>query len=255
MNLTDIILLFFAGIISGSLNAIVGGGSFVSFPALIFCGINPIMANATSTVALWPGTLASLWAQRNELPLHKHLLKYVITASVIGGAIGAIILIKMSDEGFASIVPYLLLVATLLFTFRASIIKLIKKIPHNINGRTFLYYFIFFAIQLIISVYGGFFGAGMGILFLAFYAVIGIDNIHEANALRNCGGAAINSIATLIFIISGNVAWLSVTALCMGAITGGYFCAHFAKKVESYTIRKIVVAIAWFMTFCFFLRF
>ena len=251
MMLTDVVLLLLAGLISGALNAIVGGGAFVAFPALIFLGIPPISANATMTVSLWPGTLASLWAQRRELFLHTKMLPVFIPFSLLGGGLGAIILIHMSNTHFASIVPYILMMATILFSFRQQLINWVRKFPSR-KDNTIVYWILIAVTQLLISIYGGFFGAGMGIIFLAFLGIIGMHNMHEANAVRNCSAACINSVASIVFIVSGKVMWPQMMLMCTGAIIGGYFCAHYVRRFPSEWLRKAVILTAWGMTAYFF---
>jgi uncharacterized membrane protein YfcA len=252
MEFTEILTLIGAGFIGASLNAIVGGGAFVAFPALIFLGVPPIQANATMTVALWPGTLASLWAQRKELMLHTRMLPLFIPLSLLGGGIGAIIVISLSNENFAQIVPYMLLVATLLFTFRHQFIGFVKSFSGRANNKSILHWSMLAIPQLLISIYGGFFGAGMGIMFLAFLGILGIHNMHEANSVRNCSTACINSVATAVFIISGKVIWSHMILMCFGALLGGYICALYARKFSSEQVRKFVIVIAWGMTVYFF---
>jgi uncharacterized membrane protein YfcA len=213
------------------------------------------MANATMTVALWPGTLSSLFAQRKELLLHTKWLPVFIPLSLLGGAIGAYILISTSNEGFATLVPYLMLLAAALFTFKDALLNWMSRLPVGAKHRSNIYWPLLIFVQLLISVYGGFFGAGMGIMFLAFLAMIGIHNIHEANAVRNCSAACINSIATVIFILSDNVAWFYMLPMMAGAIIGGYVCAHYVKRVCPALVRKVVIIIAWLMTFYFFIKY
>ncbi|MFA6036960.1 MAG: sulfite exporter TauE/SafE family protein [Legionellales bacterium] len=246
MEITDAFLLFIAGVIGGALNAVVGGGAFIAFPALIFLGVPPIQANATMTVSLWPGTLASLWAQRRELLSHTQMLPLFIPLSLLGGGIGAFTLITLSNSHFALVVPYMLLLATLVFTFQRQLIDWSTRQHWHIS---------IWIPLLVIAIYGGFFGAGMGIMFLAFLGIIGMKNMHEANALRNCSTACINSIASFIFIISDKVVWTNMLMMCAGAIVGGYFCAHYARKLSSELLRIAVMITAWIMTVYFFWKY
>lgn len=252
MEISDIILLLGAGLISGALNAIIGGGAFVAFPALLFLGVPPISANATMTVSLWPGTLASLWAQRRELLLHTKILPLFIPLSLIGGGIGAMIVVHMTNPHFSRVVPYLILLATLLFSFKQPLIHWVRKFSEHKGRKSALYWSMLATTQLLLSVYGGFFGAGMGIMFLGFLGIIGMHNIHEANAIKNCSAACINSVATIVFIVTGKVAWFQMGLMCFGAIIGGYLCAHYARRLPSEWIRIIVTIIAWAMTVYFF---
>lgn len=250
----DAIILLGAGFIGGGLNAIVGGGAFVAFPTLIFLGIPSIPANATVTVSLWLGTLSSLWAQRKELLLHTRMLPLFIPLSLVGGGIGAVILITMSNAHFSSMVPVLLLVATVLFSFSPQLIKWVRRQSVPAKHASVIYWSMVVVTQLAISIYGGFFGAGMGILFLAFFGMIGIHNMHEANAVRNCSGACLNSVATIVFIVSGKIVWLHMVFMAAGGIIGGYVVAHHARKFPSGNLRKAVIVVAWAMTVYFFLK-
>ncbi len=251
---TDAAFLFAAGFISSALNAIVGGGAFVAFPALIFLGIPPISANATMTVSLWPGTLASLWAQRRELLANTRLLPLFLPLALLGGGIGAILVVNMSNQNFARIVPYMLLVAAILFTWKAQIINMARRFPIRTDNGSSAYWLIIAILQLLLTIYGGFFGAGMGIMYMAFLGIIGMHNMHEANAVRNSTTACLNSVATIVFIISGNVVWSHMALMCVGAISGGYFCANYARRLPSEWIRKAVIVTAWIMTLYFFYK-
>ncbi|MBL0318915.1 MAG: sulfite exporter TauE/SafE family protein [Alphaproteobacteria bacterium] len=252
MGAFEFLILLGTGMVSGGLNAIVGGGSFLSFPVLIFLGIPPIEANATSTVALWPGTCASLWAFRKELFNQTRLMKFVIPLSFIGGGIGALILISLSNEHFANIVPMMLILATCLFSFRDPIIRTFRRIPKEDASQptapTFFYWLMVIATQLMISTYGGFFGAGMGILFMAFFSIIGIQNMHEINAIRNGSAACINSIATVIFCMAHKVMWMQMVVMGTGAIVGGFLIAHYSRGIPSNLVRLGVIVASWSIT-------
>jgi len=202
----------------------VGGGSFVAFPVLIFLGLSPIEANATATLAIFPGTFATLFTYRNELLLHKEKLPFYISLSTIGGAVGALILLNISNVTFSSIVPYLLLVATLLFTFRARLIRLINKFTKKSGGARGggAYHAFMVFLFIAISIYGGFFGAGMGILMLALLSLMGMHNIHEMNALRACTGLFANIIAIILFGMSGIIMWKDAAIMALGCIAGGF---------------------------------
>ena len=245
MDITHASILFIAGVLSGGLNAIVGGGAFIAFPALIFLGIPPISANATMTVSLWPGTLTSLFVQRASLRLHTRLLPVIIPLSLLGGWLGAITLIHTSNSDFYQIVPYMLLVACILFTWKEKIIHRASTLPLPLNHKSLYAWLLLITIQLLLSVYGGFFGAGMGIMYLACFSLLDIGTMHQINALRNCSAACINSIATIVFILSDKVAWLPMGIMCSGAIIGGYVCARYAQKLPAKTIYHGAILVAW----------
>lgn len=253
MELTSLILLI-AGLTSGVMNALAGGGSFVSFPMLIFLGLGPIAANVTSTVALVPGTLATMIAYRNELKIHNKKLPLYIFLSLAGGLVGALILLHISNEVFSKIVPFLILIATFLFTFRTSVINWIKKFSKSkeVSKNSVFYKVITLITFTSIMVYGGFFGAGMGILTLALFSLMGMNKLNEMNALRSCTGLCANISAMLIFVSSEVVIWPYAINMAIGAIIGGYFGAYYARKLPNDQIRNIVIIIGWLITLYFF---
>ena len=255
MTFLSLGLLFLAAILGGTLNAVAGGGSFITFPSLIFGGVGAINANATSTVALWPGTLASIWAYRKELATQQRGFLYVLVGtSLIGGTLGALLLLNTPASTFVLLIPYLLLLATLLFAFSGQITKLLRvrnvEKTHTswrgLVGISFL--------QLIIAIYGGYFGAGIGILMLATLALMGMDNIHEMNAVKTLLTAFINGVAVIIFIIYGIVAWTQAIIMLVGAIIGGYGAAYFARKIDQKYVRGFVIVVGLTLTVYFFLR-
>ncbi len=248
MTVTVAILLFMAGFFGGGLNAIIGGGSFIAFPILVFFGLPPIAANATTTASLWSGTLASLWVQRKDIVLGKKFLPLFIILGLAGGMIGSLISINTSSSDYTHMIPYMMLMAAALFTWHPQITNLIHRLPIKSRHSSILYWIIISIAQLLISIYGGFFGAAMGIMFIAFFMIIGIKNIHEANALRNCSMICINLTAAIIYGSSGNVSWIHVIFICSGGIIGGYLCAHYIRNLSEEIVRKALVAIAWVMT-------
>lgn len=254
MEISHVFLLFVAGVISGGLNAVAGGGSFIAFPALIWVGLLPINANATATLAVWPGTLATMFAYRRELATHTRKLPLYITLSILGGLIGAMILLHISNATFANLVPYLLLAATLLFTFRRQLISWVHALSMRYAGRSTLplYSMLMIILFIAISVYGGFFGAGMGILLLALFSLMGMQNLHEMNALRSCSGLCANSIAIALFSASGIIMWKQAFAMAIGGVLGGYGVAHVALRLPQSWSRYAVIIIAWGMTGYFF---
>lgn len=255
MTTLSLVLLFLAAILGGTLNAVAGGGSFITFPSLIFGGVGAINANATSTVALWPGTLASLWAYRKELATQQRGFLFVLSGtSLIGGILGALLLLNTPASTFVHLIPYLLLLATLLFAFSGQITKFlrVRNIEKTRISRRSLAGISF--MQLIIAIYGGYFGAGIGILMLATLALMGMDNIHEMNAVKTLLTMFINGVAVIIFIIAGIVAWTEAIVMLAGAIIGGYGAAYFARKIDQKYVRGFVIVVGLTLTIYFFLR-
>jgi uncharacterized membrane protein YfcA len=254
MGITEAVLLLGAGFISGLLNSVAGGGSFVAFPALIMVGLLPIQANATATLAVWPGTFATMFAYRKELATHTKKLPLFIFLSVFGGLIGALILLHISNSTFANLVPYLLLAATVLFTFRTHIFACISKIAPSYNeiSKSKTYSIVMILLFVAIAIYGGFFGAGMGILLLALFGLMGMKNLHEMNALRSCSGLCANSIAIVLFATSGIIMWKQALIMAVGGVIGGYGGAYYALRLPQSWSRAAVIIIAWSMTAYFF---
>jgi uncharacterized membrane protein YfcA len=247
------IILFCAAVLGGTLNSVAGGGSFIGFPALIFTGLPAIQANATNATALWPGSIASVGAYRRELAQEKRaLLILLVGTSLIGGTLGALLLLKTPPATFVHLVPYLLLVATLLFTFSGPITtRLRARLPEEEQISIPMAVGISFA-QLVISVYGGYFGGGIGILMLATLAMMGMNNIHAMNALKTLLTVCINGVAVITFIMAGIIAWPQAILMIIGAVIGGYGGAYYARKIEQKWVRIFVIVVGFSMTFYFF---
>jgi uncharacterized membrane protein YfcA len=248
-------LLFVTALIGGCLNAVAGGGTFLTFPALIFQGVPPVNANATSTVALWPGQWASIAAYRRELAKHdRALIAVLASASVAGGLTGSVLLLVTPQTTFVRIIPFLLLTATLLFAFGRNIVIALSRrsgppTPWQSRPRP-----VIWLAQFVMAVYGGYFGGGLGILMLAAFVVIGITDIQEANALKTLLAACINGTAVLVFIVSGIVFWPQTLVMLVGAVIGGYTAASIARHINPEWIRGFVIFVGVAMTILFFVR-
>ena len=252
-------LLFLAAIVAGALNSVAGGGGFIAFPALIFTGVAPITANATNTVALWPGTVASTGAYRREL-LSRDTWRFMmplVLVSLIGAAAGAWLLLHTPQRTFMRTIPWLLLGATVLFTFAGRITDWVRQRirTHHESGahRTFAVAGAA-ALQLTVAIYIGYFGAGAGILMLALFAMLGMENIHTMNAFKTLMASCANGIAVITFAVKGAVLWPQALLMVAGAILGGYGGAWYAQKLEQKTVRWFVTAIGAAMTAYFFYK-
>jgi uncharacterized protein len=246
-------VLFVAALLGGALNSVAGGGSFLVFPALVFSGIGSKMANATATVALWPGALASAGAYRRELKTERSLLWLLGSVSIIGGVLGAVIFLHTPQKTFSRLIPFLLLVATLLFAFGGPAAERLHERMAT-RGVTPRVATIGVALlQLVISMYGGFFGGGMSILMLATLSLTGMKNLHAMNALKAILAACIYGVAVLTFIIAGAVAWPQALVMIAGAIIGGYGGAYFARKLDQRLVRRFVIFVGCLMTLIFFI--
>jgi len=260
MTLPFAIALFFAAMMGGALNSVAGGGSFISFPTLIFTGVPPIQANATSTVALWPGSVASIGAYRREYGKQRQLLVFLGGISLIGGVGGALLLLHTPQNTFQRLIPYLLLVATLLFAFGGRITAWFRKrfgkrgeaAKSPVYSRRALVAISLF--QLLVATYGGYFGGGIGILMLAMLALIGMENVVVMNALKVVLQTCINGVAVITFAAAGAVAWPQAGVMVAGAIIGGYGAAAIARRVDQRWVRGFVIAVGVGTTVYFFLR-
>src|SRR6266853_3951375 len=251
------VLLFFAAAVGGALNAVAGGGSFLTLPALIFAGIPPVVANATSTLALWPASLSSTVAYRRELRSSRQWLMVLGAASVVGGLAGALLLVRTSDDAFLRLLPWLMLVAAATFSFGQKLRPAPKTgsepshpFEHGATWRPALTGVV--VAQFLIATYGGYFGGGMGIMMLATMALAGMTNIHEMNGLKSFLGVSINGLALATFIVSGAISWRYGLAIAFGATLGGYFTASFARTIDPRYVRWFVIVVGWGMTAYFF---
>ena len=239
--------------IGGALNAVAGGGSFVSFPALLFIGVPPVPANATNTVALWTAAVASGRAYHKRLNVPRRVLVPLLVASLVGGLIGAVLLLKTPAHTFLRVLPWLTLGATLLFVFgkRLANDPDASVMGHDTSARAIVGAAIF---QFFVAIYGGYFGGGMGIVMLAMLTIVGMTDIHAMNALKSVMGGVINGIAVVAFIAARAVYWRQGALLILGALIGGYFGAHYAQKVSQAKVRWFVVFVGAAMTVYFFIK-
>lgn len=253
------VALFIAALLAGALNSVAGGGSFISFPTLIVTGVPPIQANATNTVALWPGSLASVAAYRRELRSVRHIA-LLSGASIIGGVLGAYLLLHTPAATFSHLIPYLLLLATLLFAFSPAITRRLRgRAGHpdqsaQAHGPSRRAVGGIALLQLVTAVYGGFFGGGIGIIMLATLALMGMEDIHAMNGLKTVLATLINGVATLTFIIDRAVVWPQALVMLVGAVVGGYAGAAVARRLDPLLVRRFVIVVGVVMTIYFFAR-
>ncbi len=242
------LLLIIAALAAGLINSVAGGGMFLTFPALVFTGVPSIVANASSTTALIPGIFASSWAYRGDLRKSEGIpLLPLLIVSLAGGIVGALLLLFTPQRTFDFVIPWLLLVATLLFTFGPRIAPKLRR-AFDMSPAAVIF------VQFFIGIYGGYFGGGIGILMLATWTIYGITDIHVMNANRTLLGAATNSIAAVLFIVARKVWWPQTLVMLASAIIGGYIGAHMAKKVDPRYVRAVVTVLSVAITIAFFLR-
>lgn len=248
--------LFGAALGAGALNSVAGGGQFLTFPMLIFAGVPVISANATSSVAVWPGTVAATIGYRRELREQRHLLVPLALASVVGGVLGAVVLLRTPQATFARLIPWLLLLATLLLIFGGPAVQRIRKrLGHSGSGPPKAGALVGVTlVQLALGVYGGYFGGGMGFVMLAALAFIGLENMHVMNGLKTALASCINGVAVATFVLAGAVAWPQAIVMLVGAIIGGYGGAHYARQLDPKRVRTFTIVVACAMTVYFFVR-
>src|SRR6202050_3426710 len=254
LEIAHALFLFFAAVIAGTLNALAGGGSFISFPALLFTGVAPVQANATNTVALWPGLAASSLAYLKRLNIPKRLLIPLLVTSVGGGWAGALLLLKTPQRTFLHFVPWLLVSGTFLFAFGNKIRSFAGKsaVNDDLQKASWRAIIVSSFIELIVAVYGGYFGAGIGFVILGMLAALGMRDIHAMGAIRTLLAAAVNAAAVLTFIVAGAVLWPQFAVMVAGALTGGWFGARFAQKADPQKVRVLVIGVGLAMSAYFF---
>jgi len=234
------------------MNAVAGGGSFVAFPALLFTGVAPVPANATNTLSLWVGTAVSGGAYGKRLNLSRRILLPLLVMSLIGGLAGALLLIKTPAHTFLRVIPWLMLGATLLFAFGGHLTGRISAgISHEASSAAVAGASVF---ELLVAIYGGYFGGGIGIMNLALLAALGMTDIHAMNALKIVLVAVINGVAAVTFIVTGAILWPQALVMILGAALGGYAAAHYAQKLPHHFVRAMVILVGLGMTIYFFLK-
>jgi len=240
-------VMFVAAFLAGAVNSIAGGGTLLTFPVLIWLGLDPKVANATSTVALWPGLFGGLFGYRREMNDSSMILMRLGVISVIGGGVGAWLLIATPSPTFARLVPFLILFATILFMVQGPVNRWLR-LPTGDGESTKAWWIGAIVFQFFSAIYGGYFGAGNGILMLAAMGLLGLHDIHRANGIKNFLGICINSVAVVAFSISHLVSWPRSLLMAVAALAGGYAGARTAQRVGRVFIRRAIVAIGFAIT-------
>ena len=244
--LVALLLLVAAAFAAGAINSVAGGGSFLTFPSLVFAGVPAVIANASNTVALVPGSMASAVSYRGDIQrLAEERIKSWFIVSLIGGALGAALLLFTSDKTFRQVAPWLLLFATLLFAFG-------NKVSVALRGRLHSSQALMLALLFPISIYGGYFGGGIGIMILAAFRLYGFSDIHGMNGIKTVLNAALNAVAAIIFIAAHQVSWRPTLIMMIAAIAGGYVGPIIARRMAPSVIRGIVIVVGAVMTIYFF---
>jgi uncharacterized protein len=253
LELVHASVAFGSAFLAGAINSVAGGGTLVSFPALVWLGLDSVTANATSTVAIWPGTVGSVWGYRRELRQAETRFRVLIVPSLVGGITGALLLRWTPPSVFDKLVPFLILFATLLFMAQEPIQRMLRTADAGSHGSArWLVGALLF--QLAVGIYGGYFGAGIGILMLAALSILGLSDIHEMNSLKVVFGGSINGIAAAYFIWAGMVHWPDVLLMAVGAILGGWGGAGTARRMGRTAVRRIVIGIGFAMAISLFVK-
>jgi uncharacterized membrane protein YfcA len=247
-------LIAAAAFIAGVINSMAGGGTLVSFPTMVWMGRPPIMANATNAVALWPGSLSAMFGYRDDMRRMRRWLYLLTIPSVAGGALGAVLLLHTSEKTFSRIIPFLILGATLLLAAQELISRKLNLVARAHEKPSVGWIVFVFVFQTLVGLYGGYFGAGMGILMLAALGLIGLTDLHEMNGLKNLLAVCINGVAAIYFALSGAVLWKDAVVMALAAIAGGFAGAKLAKRLGRKFVRGAVVAIGLIMTVALFLK-
>jgi len=253
MDFSTAALLAASGLAAGLVNAIAGGGTFFTFSALVAVGLPPVVANATSAVAVTPANIASAWAYRKELVANLRRFAALGIVSLAGGLLGAYVLTVTDNASFRQLVPWLLLFATLLFAASPRIVALARAIGrHEGHSPSTAAWLAGLTFQFLVSIYGGFFGAGMGIVMLAALAITEGDDFHLINSAKHLCSTLIQLIAVVLFIAAGLVSWRETVVVGAASVIGGYLGVVFGRRLSAAVIRWLVIAVGAVLTLYFF---
>ena len=246
------VLVFTTAVVAGAINSVAGGGTLLTFPTLIWLGLPSINANATNTIALLSGTLASTWGYRRELRGADPRVYALVVPSIAGGAAGAFLLSRTPTEVFDRLVPLLVLFATVLFMAQEPLQRRFNPAGADLSRRHWLSWTL--AFQLLVALYGGYFGAGIGILMLAALSLMGHTDIHQMNGLKTLLAGCINGMAALYFTLAGLVLWGDAAVMAVGSSAGGIGGAMLARRIGHRAVRRVVVVIGLGMALSLALR-
>ncbi|WP_417273826.1 sulfite exporter TauE/SafE family protein [Celeribacter halophilus] len=245
----DLIVVIVAGLLGGALNAVAGGGTFLTLPALIFVGVPAVSANATATLSALPGYLGSVWAYRHDLHTTQNMpAGRMIALSALGGVLGALLLLVTPNDTFLIAVPALMALATLLFAGGPRLVK-------RLFSRAMLGPIGAALALLLVSIYGGYFNGGLGIMLLAVLGLIGFTDLHAMNGLKNALSVLLSLVSAVTYIVAGVIDWRFAAVLALAMIAGGLFGAHFARRIKNTERLKLfIVAVGVVMTVIFVIR-
>lgn len=251
MTAMRLALLLVVAFVAGAVNSLAGGGTLLTFPALVLCGMDPIIANATSTVALWPGTIGAIVGYRGELRERSGLLVPLAVPSLVGGAAGALLLVFTPSSVFEGLVPFLILLATFLFAVHGPIRD---RVFDDASSRSSRWWTFAVCLQLVIAVYGGYFGAGIGVLMLALLGVLGLDDLNTMNGIKVVNGMLINLVAVVTFAMSGIVDWPIALGMAAASAAGGWAGAGAARGIGQSRLRMTIIVTGVVVSLTLFYR-
>ena len=242
------LILFATGLTAGALNAAAGGGSFITMPVMIYTGIPALEANASSTVALFPGSIASAVALKKEIqPIENISLRSMLLVTLLGGCIGALLLLFTPSKSFNVLVPWLLLIGTIAFAFGKQAGEILRK-KFQIGTRLVI------ISQLLLGIYGGYFGGAAGIMMMAVWSLFGMKNIQVINANKTLLVAVANTIAVIVFIVAGKIYWTETLIMMAGTVVGGYGGARYVRKINPKVLRTAISIFNFIITALFFIK-
>jgi len=257
-----------AAFLAGGINSVAGGGTLISFPALIGLGLPPIAANATSTVAIWPGSLGSIWGFRRELAAVPRRMLLLAIPAVLGGLAGALLLRRTPAQIFAHLVPFLILFATVLFALQAPVQRRLRARAAGLSAhdpaggpaerqsrrRSGMRILSAALAQFAVGIYGGYFGAGMSIMMLTLLAFLGMEDILKMNAMTSFLSLCTNGVASVLFAAAHMVVWSYVLAMMAAALVGGYAAAGVARRIGRVMVRRFVIAVGFTIAVVLFVK-
>jgi uncharacterized membrane protein YfcA len=247
------IVVFIAAFVAGAINSVAGGGTLLTFPSLVWVGLPSTIANATSTVAIWPGSLGAMWGYRGDLSGLPKSTYSLIVPSLLGGILGAMLLVMTPTAVFDRLIPLLILFATLLFMLQEPVQRVVKTTDKAHAGSTgWLIGALLF--QFLVALYGGYFGAGIGILMLAAFGIMGFTDIHQMNGLKTFLALCINGVAALYFIWNGMVSWPHALVMAISANVGGLWGVGVARRIGPTGVRRIVIVVGFTMAISLLFR-
>lgn len=250
--MVEIVLLFAAGFAGGVVNALAGGGSFITFPALLFVGVPPVSANATNTFASCSGYLSGAWALRHEMAAHKRELIRYSLVGLLGGLAGAWLLLRTPEDIFREAIPWLLLFAMLLFLFGGQLNSRLRRLAGRHRHATLIGGLLLLLLLFGVSVYGGFFNAGLGIILLSFLALAGFTDINAMNGIKLLLSSVVSLVAILLFVVDDVIAWREGIVVLLGTLAGGYIAANVSRRIPQSIVRGFVIVAGAMITLYFF---